>query len=149
MRVERIKLGLTRQMSQWKRAAKQARYLTNDELRRIYNFFHGNQGDRTCRIGLERLEQVYKDWNRQLPKHYKFQVRVPYSTTVNIRTVLFQEIKDWLKGKQQLRNTFITVHLRYEKNSTIEDLCTTYRKFARSNCASTPATTVAYTANAL
>lgn len=138
VKLERIKLERQRQNNQWTRALWQCRYLSNEELGQLHRYFFNCQAERACRIALERMKRVYEQHNRDLPRHYKFQVKLPYSKTIDLKQHFIENTWDWLKKERSLVGSYITITLRFCKNRSIEDLCTNHRRFAGSNCASTP-----------
>ena len=105
VKLERIKLGLTRQNNQWTRALWQCRFLSDKELGILYRYFFNGQAERTCKIGLDRMKRVYERWNRDLPVHHKFQVKLLFSKQANLKSEFFKATKEWLGKEPKLLGT--------------------------------------------
>ena len=69
-------------------------------------------------------KRVYEKWNRDLPVHHKFQVKLLFSRHADLKGEFFKATKEWLGKDPKLLGTYITINIRSLKNRNIEDCCT-------------------------
>ena len=47
-------------------------------------------------------KRVYEKWNRDLPVHHKFQVKLPFSRHADLKGEFFKTTKEWLRKEPTL-----------------------------------------------